>query len=139
MLFRVQSACWGPFKHKEPVQRSIQFLSLGQQHFFLAGYVSIGKVYSQQNSNLCKETPMGFQSIALTTQPWLLRQTQSTYNVLTSTVQQSSSVIHTYVYALFYIIFHILYGLSQDTECSSLCCAIGRCCLSILYIIICIF
>ena len=60
MLFRVQSACWGPFKHKEPVWRSIQFLSLGQQHFFLAGYVSIGKVYSQQNSNLCKETPMGF-------------------------------------------------------------------------------
>ena len=119
MLFGVQSACVGSFKHKEPVWRSTQFLSLGQEHSFLAGYVSIGKVCSQQDSNLCKETPMGFQSIALTTQPRLLRQTQSTYNVLIATVQQSNSVIHIYVYVLFYIIFHILYGLSQDSECGS--------------------
>ena len=78
MLFGVQSACLGPFKHKEPVWRSIQFLSLGQQHSFLAAQVSIGKMCSQQDLNLCKETPMGFQSIALTSQPWLLRHSHLT-------------------------------------------------------------
>ena len=36
-----------------------------------------------------------------------------------STVQRSDSVIHTYTYILFHILFH--YGLSQDMEYSSLC------------------
>ena len=56
-------------------------------------------------------------------------------SVSISDVQQSDSVIH--IYALFfYILFH--YGLSQDIEQSSLCYTIGPCCLSILYIIVCI-
>ena len=40
------------------------------------------------------------------------------------------------IYILFHILFH--YGLSQDIEYSSLCCTIGPCCLSILYVIVCI-
>ena len=36
-----------------------------------------------------------------------------------------------YIYILFHILF--LYGLSQDTECSSLCYTVGPCRLSILY------
>ena len=57
------------------------------------------------------------------------------YNVLLiSAVRQSDSVIH--IYIVFYIIFH--YGLSQDIEFSFLCYTVGPCCLSILYIIVCI-
>ena len=42
-----------------------------------------------------------------------------------------------YIYThLLHILFH--YGLSQDIEYSSLCCIVGPCCLSILYIIVCI-
>ena len=33
---------------------------------------------------------------------------------------------------------NLYYGLSQDIECSSLCCTLGPCCLSILYIVTCI-
>ena len=57
---------------------------------------------------------------------------QLTYNVvLISAIQQSDSVI----YILFFltnILFH--YGLSQDTENSSVCYIAGPCCLSVLYI-----
>ena len=43
--------------------------------------------------------------------------------------------IHTHIYIyIFHIIFH--YGLSQDIEYSSLCYAVGLCCLSILYIVV---
>ena len=55
-------------------------------------------------------------------------------NVLISAVQKSDSVIH--IYVLFHILFH--YGLSQDIEYSSLCFTVGPCCLSVLYIIVCI-
>ena len=41
-----------------------------------------------------------------------------------------------YIYILFHILFH--YGLSQDIEYSSLCYTVGPCCLSILYIIVCL-
>ena len=54
--------------------------------------------------------------------------------VLTSAIQKSDSRI--YICILFYILFH--YGLSQDVEYSSLCCTVGPCWLSILYIIVCI-
>ena len=54
--------------------------------------------------------------------------------VLISAVQQSDSVIH--ICILFLILFH--YGLSQDIESSSLCYTVGPCCLSILYILVCI-
>ena len=37
---------------------------------------------------------------------------------------------YVYVSILFHILFH--YGLLQDIECSSQCCAVGPCCLSIL-------
>ena len=43
---------------------------------------------------------------------------------------------YTYVYILFHILFRD--GLSQDIEYSSLCGTVGPCCLSILYIIVCI-
>ena len=50
--------------------------------------------------------------------------------------------IHTYIYIYIYIyiLVHILfhYGLSQDIEYSSLCYTVGPCCLSILYIKVCI-
>ena len=49
--------------------------------------------------------------------------------VLISAVQQSDSVIHTYV--LFHVLFHN--GLSQYIEWSSLCSTVGPCCVSILY------
>ena len=59
------------------------------------------------------------------------------YNVvLVSGVQQSDSVIHTYIYILFPILFH--YGLLQDIEYSSLCYTVGPCCLSVLYTVVCI-
>ena len=44
------------------------------------------------------------------------------------------SYIH--IYILFYILFHS--GLFQDIECSSLCYTVGPC-LSILYVIVCIY
>ena len=44
----------------------------------------------------------------------------------------SYTYIHTYI--LCHILFHC--GLSQDIECSSLCCMVGPCCLSILYIVV---
>ena len=44
---------------------------------------------------------------------------------------------YTYAYILFHILFH--YGLSQDIVYSSLCYTGGPCCLSILYIIVCIW
>ena len=53
------------------------------------------------------------------------------YNVLISAV---SKVIQLYI--LFHVLFH--YSLSQDIEYSFLCCLVGPCCLSILYIIVCI-
>ena len=57
------------------------------------------------------------------------------YNVVSiSAVQQSDSVIR--IYILFKILFH--YGLSQDIEYSSLGYTIGPCCLSILYIVVCV-
>ena len=63
------------------------------------------------------------------------------YNVvLVSGVQQSNSILHTYVcvcmhiYILFQILFH--YRLLQDTEYSSVCYTVGPCCLSILYIVV---
>ena len=42
--------------------------------------------------------------------------------------------IHTHMY--FQILFH--YGLSQDTEYSSLCFTVGPCCLSLIYKVLCI-
>ena len=52
-------------------------------------------------------------------------------NMLISAVQQCDSVIRVY------ILFH--YGLSQDIEYSSLCYVVGPSCLSILYILLCIY
>ena len=43
---------------------------------------------------------------------------------------------YTHIYILFHILFY--YSLSQDIEYSSLCWTVGHCCLSILYIIVCI-
>ena len=55
---------------------------------------------------------------------------QLIYNVvLISAVQESDSVM--------YINILPQYGLSQDTEYSSLCYMVGPCCLSTLYIIVC--
>ena len=51
------------------------------------------------------------------------------FNVFISAVDQSDSVICVYS-------FH--YGLPQDIEYCSLCYTVGLCCLSILYIIVCI-
>ena len=45
--------------------------------------------------------------------------------MLITAVQQSDSVIHTYI--LFHFLFH--YGLSQDIEYSSLCYTVEPCCL----------
>ena len=54
--------------------------------------------------------------------------------VLISAVQESDSVIH--IHTFFVILFH--YHLSQDTEYNSPCYTVGPCCLSILYLIVCI-
>ena len=51
------------------------------------------------------------------------------FNVFIFAVDQSASVIHIYS-------FH--YDLSQNIEYCSLCYGVGLCCLSILYIIVCI-
>ena len=60
---------------------------------------------------------------------------QLIYNVvLIIAVQKNDSVIHIYIYILFHILFH--YGLSQDTEQSSLCSTVGPRCLCIDNIII---
>ena len=59
------------------------------------------------------------------------------YNiVLISAVQKSNSVICIYQ-CICHFFFH--YGLSQNTEYSSMCCPIGPCCLSILNIPVCIW
>ena len=47
---------------------------------------------------------------------------------LITAVQQSASVLHRYT-LLFHALFH--YNLSRDIEYSSLCCAVGPCCVSI--------
>ena len=89
--------------------------------------------------------------------PWLiLIEVSLIYNVvLVSGVQQSDSVIHTYIYisspslclslylSLYlsiYILFQILfsYRLLQDIEYSSLCYTVSLCWLSILYIVLCV-
>ena len=57
--------------------------------------------------------------------------------MLVSGVQQSDSVIHIYMYILFHIHFH--YSLLQDIEYNSLFYTVGSCCLSILYIVVCIY
>ena len=57
-------------------------------------------------------------------------------NVLIFALHKSDSIIHVYIHIIFHIIFHS--GLSQDTEYSSLCYTVGPCCLSIIYIIVCI-
>ena len=44
--------------------------------------------------------------------------------------------MHVYIYILFQIVFHN--RLLQDIEYSSLCYTVGLCCLSILYIVVCI-
>ena len=46
-------------------------------------------------------------------------------------------LLYTYIYMLFYILF--LYSLSQDVEYCSPCYTIEPCCLSILYVILCIY
>ena len=43
---------------------------------------------------------------------------------------------YTRIYILFYMLFHC--GLSQDIEYSSLCYTVGPCCLSLLYIVVCL-
>ena len=72
---------------------------------------------------------------------------QLIYNVmLVSAVQQSDSVIHlhTCVYIYIYIYTHTfsysfpLWFIIQYFEYSSMCYTVGPCCLSILYIIVCI-
>ena len=62
--------------------------------------------------------------------------------MLVSAVQQSDSVIYTIyiiynIYISFQVTFH--YRLLQDIEYSSLCYTVGPCCLSILYIVVCIY
>lgn len=64
--------------------------------------------------------------------------------VLVSGVQESDSAshrqtrhTHAHMYILFHIRFH--YGLSQDTEYSFWCKTVGPCCLSILYMGVCIY
>ena len=56
--------------------------------------------------------------------------------LLVSGVQQSDSVLHTYMSILFQILCP--YMLLQDTEHSSQCYRVGPCWLSILYIVVCI-
>ena len=61
---------------------------------------------------------------------------QLIYNVvLISGIQQSDSVIHTYIYIYIYLLFQILfhYRLLQDTEYRSLSYRLGPFCLSVLY------
>ena len=48
--------------------------------------------------------------------------------MLISAKQQSDSDIYIYIYTFKKILFH--YGLSQDTEYSSLCYTVGPCCKS---------
>ena len=55
--------------------------------------------------------------------------------VLVSGVQQSDSVIGSYL--IFFSIM-VYYRILTTTEYCSLCCAVGPCCLSILYIVVCI-
>ena len=55
------------------------------------------------------------------------------YVALISAVQQSAIYIYIRIYMQFHILFS--YGLSQDTEYSSLCYTVGPCCSSILCII----
>ena len=53
-------------------------------------------------------------------------------NRLDSKVTQLYTHTHTHTHTyLFHSLLH--YGLSQNTECSSLCYAVGPCCLSILH------
>ena len=56
--------------------------------------------------------------------------------MLVSGVQQSGSVIRIILRVLFQILFH--YSLLQDIESSSLCYTVGPCCLSVLYIVVCV-
>ena len=53
-------------------------------------------------------------------------------NLITKWSSKASQTKFIIIIFCFYIPF--CYGLSQDTECSSLCCTVGPCCLSILFI-----
>ena len=60
------------------------------------------------------------------------------YNdVLISGVQKSDVILYIHVYILVHILFH--YSLSQDIEYNSLGYIVGPCCLSILYVVVCIY
>ena len=68
---------------------------------------------------------------------FLLIEIQLIYNaVLVLGVQQSDSIIHTYVSILLQILFH--YGLLQDAECHFLCYTVDLCYLPLLYSVLCI-
>ena len=62
------------------------------------------------------------------------------YNVVLISVVNFWCIAKWFSYSYIYILFHILfhYGLSQDIEYSCLCCTVGPCFFSILYIIVCI-
>ena len=53
-----------------------------------------------------------------------------------SAVEHSDSVIH--IYTLIFNIFFSIIVCHKDTEYRSLCYTVGPCCLSILYIIVCL-
>ena len=57
--------------------------------------------------------------------------------MLVSGIQQSDSVIHTYIYIyIFQILFP--YRLLQNIKYSSMCYTVGPCWLPILYVVVCI-
>ena len=76
----------------------------------------------------------------------LFTEVQLIYNVvLVSRVQQSGSVIHTYIYIYIYVYIYINsfsdsfhYRLLQHISQSFLCYTVGPCCLSILGTVVCI-
>ena len=58
------------------------------------------------------------------------------YNISANFCGTTKTFSFTYAYICLHILFH--WGLSQNIEYNSLCSTVGPCCLSILYIIVCI-
>ena len=98
--------------------------------FTFRSVIHFGLIFVKES---CTLSTFSVEALSLFFKKFILLK-YSWFMTLISALQQSDSVID--IYFLFHILYH--YGLLQDAEYSSLGYTVGPCCLSNLYILICI-
>ena len=93
------------------------------------------------NSQLLSSSVVGtINSKAVVRSVYFFIEVYFIFNVLTSSVQQSDSVMCVYKYThTFFFLFFSINGLLQEMEYISMCRTVGPCCLPILYTTVCIW